>query len=262
MPANSPAMATVASTLANRRSLNATQRKAPQDLSGAVNGTITGRGGNVQQLGAAAKRRLAAGGVSGGPNTAGGGLNPNAPGGATPPIMAPSERPMSRPAVNPASGPPPGVEVLGNAPGTAVPPGGPSPVVGTPAAMDPGTVQGMRGMGGRPPVGAPNGGFMSPGFTPNLHPKIMQRLAMLRSVQGPQPVGQGQQPAPSVASMVKPMPGMTGGPGGPASPSFTDFWEQPGMGGMGKPNGMGVANFPPPGYGGGGAGQAGGGYYM
>lgn len=46
--------------MSKRRTLNANKRTAPkQDLSGAVNGAITGRGGNVQQLGKAASARLA-----------------------------------------------------------------------------------------------------------------------------------------------------------------------------------------------------------
>lgn len=50
----------VETMMANRRSLNANQRRAPrQDLSGvSPDGTITGRGGKVQRLGAAAMRRL------------------------------------------------------------------------------------------------------------------------------------------------------------------------------------------------------------
>lgn len=63
--------ALVKKMMASRPTLNPNKRRAPrQDLSGAVNGALTGRGGNRQDLGTAAMRRLSAQ-QSGAPATTG-----------------------------------------------------------------------------------------------------------------------------------------------------------------------------------------------
>lgn len=59
-PKPAPEAQRVEQAMASRPSINANARRAPQDLSGAAGGQLTGRGGNVQQLGPAAQRRLAA----------------------------------------------------------------------------------------------------------------------------------------------------------------------------------------------------------
>lgn len=248
--------AAVDQALAGRRSLNATKLRAPkQDLSGATNGTITGRGGNVQQLGNAARQRL---------------RQP----GQTPPIMDPAQKPTPagemqvKPAVLPelpASGPNvfhptnpaagggsgmPTVDLPGHAPVFNTP----GQRLGTPGAMDPGTAEGIRRMGGTPPPGAPGtpGAAPSP-FTANLGTDIAQRLANLRVGQGSPPPGGGANP--DAARGSDPSSWSQQGWGMPPAPAFTDFWASPGAVPTGQGGGIigGVANpggFPSGGGGG------------
>ena len=189
--------ARVKKMMASRPTLNPSQRRAPrQDLSGAINGALTGRGGNRQALGTAAMRRLSAQQPPPPAPPDAVGAAPVAP----PPEFADKVGRMAQPMEMPG-GAPPGFEgltpeqqmaasinVRPEAPGGAAPPG-----------MATGLEGALAGGG-------------APGMPPGIPPAIMQRLNALR---GAQPQGAPGRP-----------PQMRG--------SFADFWAR-NSGGQGMP---------------------------
>lgn len=225
--------ARVKKMMASRPTLNPNQRRAPrQDLSGAVNGVLTGRGGNPQALGAAAMRRLSAQQPPPPAPPDAAGAAPAAP----PPEFAdkvgrmaqPMEMPaMRQPKLVPAGGQSPmdaalagGNITLGKLMGQEMPGGAPPGFEGLTPEQQMAASINVRpeAPGGAAPPGMATGlegalaGGGAPGMPPGIPPAIMQRLNALR---GAQPQG-----APGRA------PQMRG--------SFADFWAR-NSGGQGMP---------------------------
>jgi hypothetical protein len=222
--------------MATRPGLNANQRRAPkQDLSGAANGTITGRGGNVQQLGKAAMGRMPQ--ASPMASTMGDGPPP---GSVTPEMI---DRMRTASAANPvpqiggrmAGFPSPSdMDLQAAQAGGAPPQSGelmrqPKMLQGqqlADAMQRRGMPMGGGGVGGAPgmppgagPMGmetAEMGGQGAQPFGQGLPPQIMQRLQALKG-------GGMQGPAPAGGAMA-----------GPQQRSFQDFWQGGGM----APRGM------------------------
>lgn len=199
--------------LANRRSLNANRRSAPrQDLSGASpDGTITGRGGNVQRLGPAAMRRMASR-----PAAA---PMPTAPSAPAPPLSD-ADRAAADVQVLSAAPSPSDVQALSAAMGAPPPGGGPGGPGG--GAPMPGMVPGNEMVGRQ----------ASP-FSPNLPPELMARIQQLKMGAG-SPAGPG-----AGGSVVMGYPGAGGATpptGGPMQPPGLDqfFRNQMQRGGGGQ----------------------------
>lgn len=215
--------ARVKKMMASRPTLNPNQRRAPrQDLSGAVNGVLTGRGGNQQQLGTAAMKRLAAQPFPEmqayqaqpafadkvGQGAQRSDFMASNPGASADALMAQKGAPSGM-AANLAGA------LAGQGGGGAPPAGAAADVMSAgvggaqvpPGAAPPGMMAGVGGaLAG---AGGPGGGMPS-----GIPPAIMQRLSALR---GAQPQG-----APGGA------PQMRG--------SFADFWARNGGGqGMAAP---------------------------
>lgn len=256
----------VRKAMATRPGLNANQnrskvRSAPQDLSGATDaGTIQGRNGGTQQLGMAARRRLAAappspgrgvvppGAIGGDPtsdavrSTTAGGMQVNSiampdemTGRQPTPLQgeqlaqAMQRRGMPFGGSDPAGGRgfvPPGASGFEGPGGMSPDPNDPrtQELVSRMTGADPRGLEGP-GMGGQDPAGGR--GFVPPdqqGMGQGLPPQIMQRLQALRG-------GGMQRGAPGQAP---PMAPGTGGPmGGGPQRSFQDFWQGGAGGGRG-----------------------------
>lgn len=167
--------ARVKKMMASRPTLNPNQRRAPrQDLSGAVNGALTGRGGNQQALGAAAMRRLSAQQPPSPAPPDAVGAAPTAP----PPGFVDKVGRMAQPMEMPGGAPPGTVEEMMAA-------GVGTPALPPPGAAAPGMAAGLEG--------ALAGGG-APGMPPGIPPAIMQRLNALRRP-APQGGAPGQPPA-------------------------------------------------------------------
>lgn len=179
-----------------------------QNLTGATGTTLTGAHGGVQQLGAAAQRRLA--------------------GGAPPTPAPPDVRPTGQHPLNPAAGPPPfsGPGVMGAA-GMVAPPAPPPP----PATFLDGSPGFVGPAGGGPGPGLSS--YLNGGAAPAIAQAIHSRMMSESGAPGPNDVGGGGGGMANFApgGGEGPIANLDGSPGAmpmPKTPPIMDPAQKPG----------------------------------
>lgn len=218
-----------------------------QNLTGAQGTTLTGAHGGVQQLGAAAQRRLQTGQPGAQPT------QPPAqppPGARTPPPFDPATLKPGAGRGDPSTG---GIAIMPGAPGTAVPPGGAGGVPGAGGPFGAGRlplpIGDMMTMDGRPgafPGGAPGIASMDGMQNGQAGPAGMfGRAGQQLGVQDPSAAGNIDNAISSLRSQLGMTgPGGSGGAGGPSMGPVTNYGPTNVDGGfnMANPSGQGAGS--------------------